>query len=127
MCVDEWASALKSGFYFPPAFSTIAWEDLKDCATAGRRESHLLDSQVRGKKEVPEKETDFLHNFDAYIVSIRKHFVIKSDVTRRQRFITSRLLMFDAMCWNPARMRPLFARGTQTTANWPDLTRFVHL
>lgn len=64
MCVDERVSALKSCFYFPLAFSTIAWEDLNDYAAAGRRESHHLDSQVR-KKRVPEKETDFLRNFDA--------------------------------------------------------------
>ncbi|XP_044051417.1 multicilin isoform X1 [Siniperca chuatsi] len=33
--------------------------------------------------------------------------------------------MFDTMCWNSARMRLLFTRDTQATANWLDLTSFV--
>lgn len=34
--------------------------------------------------------------------------------------------MFDMMCWNSARMGLLFTHDTQATANWPDLTTFVH-
>ncbi len=53
-CVSKYISRVEScahAFSCVTAFSTIAWDDLEDCASVVRRESDSLGSQVSTRKK----------------------------------------------------------------------------
>lgn len=93
---------------------------LRVCSEKRERPPRLSGEEKNSP--IPDRSPLFLHVYVTFDFSCLAICVWQREIMWWQIFITSRRLMFDMMCWNPA-VR-LFTRDTQATANWPDRCSF---